>query len=175
MRVIILGLALLALAACNRSSDEPTAEQKQQQQTDALLNQANSQVGIARVQNFTEKSLATQILQLRDQPDLATFTYTQGLDGKFVCVGRSIGYGLPYATQTTNPQKLANARCGQYCSEVPMPQAEPNGLYMPPSADATWILLIDPATGKAHPVYMEPRITVTTFALSGPSVSAPCK
>lgn len=171
--ILITALALLTLSACGEKAP-PSVEVQQQRQTDALLNQANSQVGIARIQNFTEKALANQILQLRDQPDLATFTYTQGLDGKFVCVGRSIGFGLPYSTQTTNPEKLAPASCGQYCNETPMPQAEPNGLYMPPGAEATWVLLIDGKTGKAHPVYMEPRIMVTTFELTGPSVSAPC-
>ena len=55
-----------------------------------------------------------------------------------------------------------------------MPQAEPNGLYMPPDAEATWVMLINPANGEAVPTYVEPRITVSTFKLTGPAVSQPC-
>jgi len=179
-RLILCALAALTLTACDPgNTTQSTAEQKQQAHTDQLLNQANSQVGIANPTNFTEKALANKIIELRDQPKLATWTYTQGIDGRLICLGASVGFGLPYSTQTTNPQKMVKAEnCDTYRGgecDVPMPQAEPNGLYMPPSADATWVMLINPETGEAVPTYVEPRITVSTFRITGPGVSAPCK
>ena len=53
-------------------------------------------------------------------------------------------------------------------------QAEPNGLFVPSSADATIVDLIDPKTGQAHTALMEPKVVTVPFQLSGGSVSAPC-
>jgi hypothetical protein len=170
---IAVAASCLFLAACDPQTS--TAETKQQERTDQLLNQSNSQVGIANVTNFTEKALANKIIELRDHPKLATWTYTQGIDGRLICLGASIGFGLPYATQTTNPQKFTKQDCGERYCDQPTPQAEPNGLYMPGSADATWVMLINPETGEPVPTYVEPRITVSTFKLTGAGVSAPCK
>lgn len=43
-------------------------------------------------------------------------------------------------------------------------QAEPNGLYMPDSAEATWVMCSDGKGGVA-PVYSEPRLIVSPFPL----------
>jgi hypothetical protein len=61
----------------------------------------------------------------------------------------SLGYGLPYATQYTDP-KLA----------------DPNGLYTPSSADGTWVLCLNPKTKQAEPQYVEPRVIVSTYPLN---------
>lgn len=46
-----------------------------------------------------------------------------------------------------------------------MPQSEPNGLFMPDSLSATWLMMIDPDTGEPRPVYVEPLIIVSPFKL----------
>jgi hypothetical protein len=55
-----------------------------------------------------------------------------------------------------------------------MDQPEPNGLYMPDSANATWLQIVDPATNKVSVVYIEPNLTVSPFRLRGPIVAADC-
>jgi len=164
--IISLTCAAVLLAACHYT---PSAEDQDTQQTQALQAQAAKEVGMPNITHFTEKRLATELAELRDQPDLSTYTYMQGIDGKLICLGRSIGFGIPYSTQITNPQRADYYSAGP----VALPQAEPNGLYMPESASATWVMLVG-KDGKAHPTYVEPNITVTTVALSGPAVSAPC-
>ena len=70
---------------------------------------------------------------------------------------------LLFSAQYINPMKK------QYicsCSSVVLPQADPNGLYMPTSSLATWLLMIDPKTNKPRPVYIEPEIVVSPFSLS---------
>lgn len=168
-KIAVAGLAAVSLAACQQqvSSD---AEYADRVATEKLQAEANAQVGMPRVQNFTEKRLATKLAELRDKPNLLTYAYVQGMDGKLTCFGKGIGFGIPYSTQITNPQKADGSSYGYYT----LPQAEPNGLYMPESATATWYMLIDPATGEASPVYVEPNLTVSTRPLTGPSVSAPC-
>ena len=46
-----------------------------------------------------------------------------------------------------------------------LPQADPNGLFSPASADGTWVLCADPKGGKARPVLVEPRAVFSPFRL----------
>jgi hypothetical protein len=47
-----------------------------------------------------------------------------------------------------------------------LPQADPNGLFSPASAEGTWVLLKDPNGKETRPVYIEPRIIVSPFKLN---------
>jgi hypothetical protein len=80
-----------------------------------------------------------------------------------VFLGECIGYGLPYATQYTNPEKVQVDRTQTYGT---LPQADPNGLFMPSNAEATWIMLIDPTTKEPRPVYCEVRVLISPFKLN---------
>lgn len=85
--------------------------------------------------------------------------------GCLVYLGASIGYGMPYATQFSNPQKVVYEG-GYQQSFGTLPQAEPNGLYMPPDAHGTWIMLYNAETKQADPVYVEPDVIVSPFRLT---------
>jgi hypothetical protein len=167
---------LIALGGCDfKSNDQSDA--KAQHQEEIALAQAQSKIGIAHIVNFTEKALANRILEMRDQPNLATYTYLQGMDGRLLCLGRSIGYGLPYSTQTTNPEKIvdnySDSTTSRYWIGL-MPQAEPNGLFMPDEAAGTWVVLVTP-DGSAEPQYVEPNVVTLTFQPTDGIVSIPCK
>lgn len=165
--------AICALTACNEIQGAPTGEQKDRAQTQQLQAEAANEVGLPNITNFTEKKLAVKLAELRDQPNLATFTYIQGLDGRLICLGRSIGYGLPYSTQITNPMTVERHE-GEYGGgNVAIPQPDPNTLYSPADAEATWVMLVG-SGGQARATYVEPKITVTLDNLRGPAVSAPC-
>lgn len=169
MKKIITIALTSALAAC-APEHTSTAEEKQQKATNALMADAEARVGMPRITNFTEKRLANVIAELRDQPNLSTYTYTIDVQGKAHCLGRSIGYGLPYTTQITNPQKIAKADVN-YGYAI-LPQAEPNGLYSSDSTSATWVLLVGP-TGKPEPTYVESDITVSLSPLR--TAAEPCQ
>lgn len=119
------------------------------------------QVGMPAIVNFQEKRILKDIIELRDK-QISTFTYIMDMNGKLHKVCTSVGYGLPAATQFTNPQRQAGGAQGGY---ITLPQADPNGLFSPSSADGTWVLCVNPKTGKTAPVYMEPRIIVSPFEL----------
>jgi hypothetical protein len=137
----------------NQSSDS-NLEDKQEQ----VMQEANAQVGMPAIKNFQERKLAKQIFELRDKEDLVCYAYLfNQVSGKLIFIGKCMGYGLPYSVQYTNPQK--------YRYGIALPQADPNGLFMPEGLDATWIMLIDPDTGKPHPVYVEPNVIVSPFKL----------
>jgi hypothetical protein len=45
-----------------------------------------------------------------------------------------------------------------------LPQADPNALFSPQSAESTWVMLLD-KNDKPRPVYFEPRIICSPFPL----------
>ena len=132
-------------------------------QTEAAMQEANRQVGMPAITNFQERRLAKQIFELRDQEKLTTYAYIASLEGKLVFLGRCIGYGLPYSIQYTNPERIAYK--GHNTGVANLPQPDPNGLFMPSGLSATWLMMVDPSTGDARAVYVEPEIVVSPFKL----------
>jgi hypothetical protein len=163
-RLILLSMlcvCCVALSGC--VENVPSADKRQAQETKKRLLEADKQVGMPDIVNFTERRLAKDILELRDQEGLTTFTYLKSLDGTLVFLTESIGYGLPYSVQFTNPEVEVYRRMDG--GHGTMPQADPNGLFMPDGLSATWILVKDPETGKARPAYIEPEISVFPFKI----------
>lgn len=145
---------ILVLSGC---LDE--GEQAQRMATEKLVNEATSQVGMPAIMNFKEKRILKDIYEMRDT-EIVTFTYLANpIKGCVLYLGQSIGYGIPYSTQYSNPQKV------QYQS-LSIPQAEPNGLYMPDSAHGTWVMMLDKEAKKSRPVFIEPDVIISPFRLS---------
>lgn len=155
-KFVVLSVFLLSFISCEM---ERTAEQQQTQATKEVLQQMNNSVGMPNVKNFFEKKMAKKIFELRDDSNLITYTYTiNQMTGKLVYQGKSIGYGLPYSVQYTNPEYIADSMSqGGYAT---LPQADPNGLYMPDGLSATWILMVQ-EDGTTQPEYFEPEIIVS--------------
>lgn len=148
---IVVAVAAFAVFACD-STDRIDRDRQEQ-----MLKEAQAQAGLPAIKNFQEKKLLKMIMEMRDQAKLQTYTYlVNEMTGKPVFFARSIGFGIPAATQYTNPQKASG-------NGYALPQADPNGLFSPESAEGTWILLINEATGEASPVYVEPRVIVSPF------------
>jgi hypothetical protein len=153
------------MVGCNL---EKTSDDIQQAQQETLLKEATAQTGMPAIKNFRERKILKDILELRDQDGLITYTYIYSqMTGKFTFLGESIGYGIPYATQYTNPQKVeyASSMNNRARADIVLPQADPNGLFSPAAAEGTWILMRDPNSGKVRPQYVEDRIAVFTFRL----------
>lgn len=166
MKRIITALIVLPLlgllAGC--PEENKTSDSVQRQQQERILAEGTSQVGMPAIKNFREKKLAKELLELRDQEGLVTYTYLWNeMQGKLVFFCSSIGYGLPYATQFTNPQKIEDKQT--QIGYAILPQADPNGLFSPASAEGTWILCKDPNSDKVAPIYVEPRVVTSPFKL----------
>jgi len=174
-RVKCLHLAILAtltitLVGCGTPPDTRTSDQKQHDQQEQILQEGTSAVGMPAIKNFREKRLLKDIIELCDQDGLVTYTYLENMNpvivrgrtalgGKLTYFGETIGYGIPYATQFTNPMKKEGYNAS------PIPQADPNGLFKPASAEGTWVLMKDLSGKKVLPQYIEPRIVTMTFKL----------
>ena len=158
MKKLLLVLPFVfALTACDGNLSSTQIERKKQEE---LSLQAVQQVGMPSIVNFAEKRMMKDILELCDK-NVATTTYLVGMNNQLTKVCDSIGYGLPYATQYTNPQRVYS---DPYWHGT-LPQADPNGLYSAASAEGTWVLCVDHKDGKAKPVYIEPRVIVSPITL----------
>lgn len=174
---LIVIVVMFGIVGCEE--DSPTADQLQAERTQRSMREANAQVGMPAIKNFQEKKLAKMIYELRDQEKLICYAYLKSLDGKPVFLGKCVGFGLPYCVQFSNPERIIkrgevtrhrmltakekNDYAGGSPSKIQQP--EPNGLFMPQSLSATWLMMIDPKTGDARPVYIEPEIIVSPFPL----------
>ena len=156
---LIVSLAMFTgCGKSNNKSDNVLAEKQEQ-----LMSEANAQVGMPGIVNFQERKLMKMIFELRDQANLVCYAYVYSdYHAKFRYLGKCMGYGLPYATQFTNPMKEIYHTNHGWTSTLP--QSDPNGLFMPQSAEATWIMLLDSA-GTPHPMYFEPKMTILPFQL----------
>ena len=158
--IALASIALLSvtLVGCEEYGD---SDDKQRAQQERVLKEGTAQTGMPAIKNFRERKLMKQIIEMRDQDGLVTYTYTvPETTGRPVFLCNSIGYGLPAATQYTNPQKYDRI------SGVTLPQADPNGLFSPSSAEGTWVMCSEPnGSGKTRPVYVEPRVIVSPFKL----------
>lgn len=155
----VLGLGMIFLMGAAGGCED--ADDKDRMAQEDILEQGRQQAGLPSITHFQEKKRLKQILEMRDQADLQTYTYIVSMSGELKPLGnnggRSIGFGIPAATQYTSPQKQGH-------NYQPMPQADPNGLFSPAAADGTWVMMVDPK-GDPHPVYVEPRIIVSPFPL----------
>jgi hypothetical protein len=156
--IAVLGVALVG---CEYT---PSSDEVQRVQQERILKEGTAQTGMPAIKNFRERKLLKQILEMRDQDGLVTYTYTvPETTGRPVFFCNSIGYGISAATQYTNPQKT------QYTGSsgiATIPQADPNGLYSPSSTEGTLVICADPnGSGKTGVLYVEPRIVVSPFKL----------
>lgn len=170
MGVIMLIMITLCFVSCK--TENKSADTIQNQQTAAALNQAQKEIGMPNIVNFQQRKLLKQIYELCDKENLICYMYTiSELSGKFIFQGKCIGYGIPFSAQFTNPEKIVEGDkyfgydLNGYLNYLRiLPQADPNGLFMPTSSSATWIMMIDPK-GIPRVVYIEPTITVSPFLL----------
>lgn len=170
LSMILLGFALMSNSSCTATSEsKPSADQELQKKTEVAMREANRQVGMPSISNFQEKKNLKWIYELCDQEDFICHAYLfnelKGEVGQYL--GKCIGYGIPYSTQFSNPDRFGTVDGGEYGALNPytMAQPEPNGLFKPEGLSATWLIMLDPKNGNPRPVYVEPTIIVSPFKL----------
>ena len=166
--ILIAGLAVTALSQVGCDHPPVTANTDEQiaQKSEQIQKQGLAQVGMPNITRHTELAFVKRIYEKRDAPTF-TFAYIPDQNGKLWHLCDSIGYGLPYAVQFSNPTKRVFATVtNQAHNDYDSPQAEPNGLFMPVGAEGTWVDCIDPSNRKKDDlIYVEPRVIVSPWKL----------
>jgi len=160
--VLFVITTMVFLSGC--IEERVNSDNIQKKQQEKILAEGTAQTGMPSIKNFRERKLLKDIFELRDQSGLVTYTYLWNeMQGKKVFFCDSIGYGIPYATQYTNPQKIADSYSqGGFAI---LPQADPNGLFSPASAAGTWVMCKNPQGNDVKPVFIEPNVIVSPFKL----------
>lgn len=155
---------------------EPSVDTDVSQALEKLLAEAQRSVGMPSIVNFFEARMVKMLYEMRDNPEYRTYTYVMTINGDFIKICDSIGFGINASIQMANPDKSVSHynrtfnRSGRTVDGLgTLPQAEPNGLFMPEGLAATYALCIDPSSTADNPVikpvYMEPDIIVSPFPL----------
>lgn len=161
--VVALVAITLLFGGASGCNDIPTSDQKMNSAQEQLANEAVMEVGMPAIVNFQEKRMMKSIIESRDR-SIATTTYVMSeMTGQLFKMCDSVGYGLPYATQYTNPMKVITQGAPGVAT---IPQADPNGLFSPSSSEGTWVLCLDPSDKKDKVVYSEPRVIVSPFPIT---------
>jgi hypothetical protein len=154
----------LVVSACGKIDP---AMQEQTRQTQLMAAEAMAQAGMPKIVNFTELKLNNWLFELRDQEGLQTYSYVQDMEGRLWHFCNSIGYGMPFSAQRSNPEAPVvlnpTGKTGGRATFV-LPQPEPNGLYPPTSSSATWVICAA-SDGTPMPIYTEPTLIVSPFPL----------
>jgi hypothetical protein len=183
LKLAVVALVCVLLVACGGTAYQSNDARIAQQQEDQIA-EAYAQVPPAKIVNWNERRMANLIQEMRDKENLQTWTYTKNMDGKYTFVCESVSYGLPYNTRTNNPMhyEYLSTRSGvwnpgdaTYTTDKQgnrvwgehhiVPQAEPNGLFIPDSAKGTWNLCRGPEDGKIHVTYQEEDVAVFPYRL----------
>jgi hypothetical protein len=174
--LLLIGIApVLGGANGDGCNNTPNSDNTQREAQEKILAEGTSQVGMPAIKNFRERKLLKNIYELRDQSGLVTYSYLTNMNptvvkgrtalgGKLVFFCDSFGYPIPYSTQFTNPQK--DIFYGTSSSvHMALPQADPNGLFSPPSTDGTWVMCKDPnPDGKdVKPIHVEDKVIGSPF------------
>ena len=156
----------------NASKNSPDALQSEHIRKTLL--EALIEIGMPNIVNWQQLKMMKTIYELCDQEKLICDVYiVSDYQGKLIHIGKCMGYGVPFSAQYTNPSRVYDAEKEggvkgktHDAGEVQvLPQADPNGLFMPVSSDATWLNMIDPRDNSLHVVYFEPKVVVSPFPL----------
>lgn len=152
-----LVVSLFVVACYSRPNSDSINSQRQE----TLLMQAVAKIGMPAIKYFRELRMMNRILEERDQT-IPTWTYLwSDYNRCFTFIETSVAYPIPYSTERTSPQKFV--RWGEH---VAMPQADPNGLYPPSSAEGTFVEMNNPTkVNTTGLVYSEPRISTFPYEL----------
>lgn len=166
MLLVIVTFFLFTAESCTDNGANPNTDKKQSERTEQLMAELDRQIGMPNIVNFQQKKIMKLIMEECDKENLICYAYIKSdYQGKLTYIGKCIGYGVPFSAQYTNPERYFDDPNGSYDSgSLKIPQPDPNGLFMPTSSSATWLMMLD-KTGKPHPVYLEPEIVVSPFPL----------
>jgi len=167
MIAMIAVIAIMFMSTSCLESKE-SADRVQTKQTEAMLSEAQREIGLPNITNWMQRKTLRDIYEICDREDLILYAYLfNPFQGKLLYLGRSLGYGIPFSAQFTNPEKIVHGDkelgynlAGKINYPMKKPQADPNGLFMPTSSSATWLILLD-EKNEPRVLYVEPNLIVS--------------
>lgn len=166
-------IMLFTIASCDYVDKSNNADTRQMEATKDSLAEAERQIGMPHIINWQQRKLMKWVYEMCDREDLICYAYTKNnMTGKYTFLYKCLGFGIPFSAQFTNSEKLVEGD-KYFGYDLPgtlnylekLPQADPNGLYMPTSSSATWVISIQPGTNEPKIIYAEPEVIISAFPL----------
>ncbi len=166
----LLFMLLLALLAWFPAPAYADSDDKFAAATEVQVQAIQAKFGNPAILNGRDFLTAKEMYEYRDKAGFSTYSYIKDLRGRFHCLGLSVGYPIPASVQISNPKKFVDYTT--HGRILVLPQAEPNGLFMPDGLDATYQKFINPFTGAIDLGYVEDRLN--TFPYELPNAATSC-
>jgi hypothetical protein len=150
-KVLVVALFLIAFVGTFAGScDDTTAVEKERNATNNQMSQLLNSQPIPVFEWSLEREIVIDIFRARNEA-VSTWSVVQNpYTGAIMFECPSIGYPIPGGTKLTNPYQIP----GNDWSNTSIPQAEPNGLYIPESSAGTYINCVN-ENGTVSPVFEE--------------------
>jgi len=162
MKKLLLVAALVALtfSGCNY---KPSQTAKDSASVEAQQAQYGKGQPVPAYDWSLEREAVIKLYNIRNNR-VSTSTVWRSDFGQIEGSCPSMGYGIPYDTSLTNPNKLSHKYVGSSTGRVSgvVGQAEPNGIFASTNTSATWVMCIGTA-GSLEPHYVEAKVTVYPY------------
>lgn len=171
-KLVLMMIATLVMFAC--ALPPQTSNDVQREQQEKINMEAANAVGMPNIVNFRDMRAMKFIYELRDKANVLTYTYSMNEVGRWVWLCDSIGYpisgGTQYSAATSmqryrvrDPRYSSDRQEGWDYGVAALPQAEPNGVFPPSTAEGTMVVCINPTTNKAEAQHFEIRANAFTW------------
>ena len=165
MKRFFIFTALIFLLGCHSKNinNKKKLDLHEEKRQGELFKKAHQISPLPTVHNFQERQLLKKVYELRDSHDIITYVYyVNQKDNKLNFVGKSIGFNIPIGTLYSSNLKVEDYTSKNY---LILPQAEPNGLYVPQNGPpGNWLMILD-EKGVPRPFYTGAPVIVSSFPL----------
>ena len=163
---ILIAIVVEGIGHAKGHAEPLRSDQVMKVQQEKAMSEAVAQTGMPAIKNFRERKLLKDIMEMRDQSGLVTYTYLQNqMTGKPVFFCQSVGFPLSGAIQYTSPEKVGFVAVQGGKNPYVLPQPDPNGLFSPSGMEGTWVMCKNPHGDEVKPIFVESRVITSPFKL----------
>jgi hypothetical protein len=163
--IFMIFIGMMITMSNSGCDNKPTTDAKMSVTQETLYAEALREVGFPATPNHTQLKELKMIYELCDKNNLINYFYLKNeFTGKMIYIGKCLGYGIPYATQYSNPLRVAHSGETPYQGNITLPQPEPDFTFKPADARGTWVLMFDD-NNQPQVTYWEPDVIVLPFKL----------
>jgi hypothetical protein len=155
-------LTLGGISACTHANNGSTAESKQQgNDTTQILN--NQPLPNINWSQWRQDLISVELAEANDTATTSFVMHQGNQDPVFSCP--SIGFPIPVTASLSNPLAPYQGPVNTGADDPVVGQMDPNGVYMPPGGEGTWVVCLD-SSGMPYINYAEDNVD----APGGPAV-----
>jgi hypothetical protein len=155
----VIAILAVSLSACNSGTPSGQAAENARQRANQKALENNQPLPHFNWSQWRQDLIDVEAAESNDVPTTSFALHLGSQDPVFTCP--SIGFPLPVTTSLSNPEQVIDG----HTDTVTTPQQDPNGVYMPPTGEGTW-LVCTYANGEPYINYIEDNVDTA----GGPAV-----